>query len=115
MVQLAPSLHKEVPSTVLTEKILRSNPALIKAFTGLPADVFWQLIEDLEAKMPEYERQRHERPDHQRAVGVVSSASRSPSSTGEAEWEILITVRNRTDVSHSSDRSRPIPTKSFAS
>lgn len=70
MIQLAPSLHKEVPSTVLTEKILRSNPTLIKAFTGLPADVFWQLIEDLEAKMPGYERQRHERPDRQRAVGA---------------------------------------------
>jgi hypothetical protein len=55
---------------VLTEKILRSNPALIKALTGLLADVFWQLIEDMEARMPEYERQRHERPDRQRAVGA---------------------------------------------
>ena len=54
---------------MITEKILRSNPALVKALTGLPADVFWQLIEDLEARLPEYERQRHERPDRQRAVG----------------------------------------------
>lgn len=55
---------------MITEKHLRDNPALIKAFTGLSEDVFWQLISDLEAKMPEYERQRHERPDRQRAVGA---------------------------------------------
>ena len=55
---------------MITEKHLRDNPALIKAFTGLPEDVFWQLISDLEAKMPEYERQRHERSDRQRAVGA---------------------------------------------
>jgi hypothetical protein len=55
---------------MLTEKILRSNPTLIKAFTGLPADVFWQLIADLEAKLPEYEYQRHEKPDRRRAVGA---------------------------------------------
>jgi hypothetical protein len=55
---------------MLTEKILRGNPTLIKALTGLPADVFWQLIADLEAKLPEHEHQRHERPDRQRAVGA---------------------------------------------
>ena len=55
---------------MITEKVLRSNPALIEALTGLPADDFWQLIEDLEAKFPEYECQRHERPDRQRAVGA---------------------------------------------
>ena len=55
---------------MFTEKSLRDNPALVKAFTGLPADTFWQLINDLEAKTPEYERQRRERPDRQRAVGA---------------------------------------------
>jgi hypothetical protein len=55
---------------MLTEKILRGNPTLIKALTGLPADVFWQLIADLEARLPEYEHQRHERPGRQRAVGA---------------------------------------------
>lgn len=44
---------------MITEKVLRINPVLIKAFTGLPEDDFWQLIEDLEARFPEYERQRH--------------------------------------------------------
>lgn len=55
---------------MLTERHFRDNPALIKAFMGLPAEVFWQLVGDLEVKMPEYERQRHERPDRQRAVGA---------------------------------------------
>jgi hypothetical protein len=55
---------------MLTEKILRGNPTLIKALTGLPADVFWQLMADMEARLPEYEYQRHERPDRQRAVGA---------------------------------------------
>ncbi len=55
---------------MLTEKILRGNPALVKALTGLPPDVFWQLIADLEARLPEYEYQRHERPGRQRGVGA---------------------------------------------
>jgi len=55
---------------MLTEKILRDNPVLIKVLTGLPADVFWQLMADLEARLPEYEYQRHEKPDRRRAVGA---------------------------------------------
>jgi len=55
---------------MITEKHLHDNPAVIEAFTGLPAKVFWQLISRLKARMPEYERQRHERPDRQRAVGA---------------------------------------------
>jgi hypothetical protein len=34
----------EVPSIMLTEKSLRGNPVLIKAFTGLPANTFWELV-----------------------------------------------------------------------
>jgi len=55
---------------MLTEKILRGNPILIKALTGLPADVLWQLMADLEARLPEYEYQRHEKPDRRWAVGA---------------------------------------------
>jgi hypothetical protein len=42
---------------------------LIKAFMGLAADVFWQLVADMQAKLPEYERERRERPGRQRVVG----------------------------------------------
>ncbi len=55
---------------MFTEQSLRDNAALVKAFTGLQADVFWTLIDDMEAEMPEYERRRHERPERQRAVGA---------------------------------------------
>jgi hypothetical protein len=54
---------------VFTEKELRKNPALIKAFTGLPADLFWELIKKMEEQLAEYERQRHERVDRERAIG----------------------------------------------
>jgi len=54
---------------MFTPKDLRKSPDLIKAFMGLPAPVFWQLIADLEAQLPEYERQRLDRPDRQRGIG----------------------------------------------
>lgn len=54
---------------MLTEKSLRENPVLVKALTGLVAEAFWELGQNVEAHLPEYERQRHERPDRQRAVG----------------------------------------------
>jgi len=55
---------------MITEQELRENPILVKALTGLSADDFWRLIEDMKARLPEYERQRHERADRQRAVGA---------------------------------------------
>jgi hypothetical protein len=54
---------------MLTEKTLRENPILVKAFTGQPAEMFWELVRKVEARLPEYEYERHERPDRQRAVG----------------------------------------------
>jgi len=54
---------------VFTEKELRKNPALIKAFTGMPADLFWEMIKKMEGQLPEYERQRHERAERERAIG----------------------------------------------
>jgi hypothetical protein len=47
----------------------KSISELIKALTGLPAKVFWEPVETIEARLPEYERQWHERPDRRRAVG----------------------------------------------
>lgn len=54
---------------MFTEKELRKNPALIKAFTGMAADLFWELIKKMEERLPEYERQRHERAERKRAIG----------------------------------------------
>ena len=54
---------------MFTERTLRQHPAVIKAFMGLPAAVFWELIEKLTEHLPAYEAQRLERANRQRAVG----------------------------------------------
>ena len=54
---------------MFTEKELRKNPTLIKGFTGLPGELFWELIKKMEEQLPEYERQRHERAERERAIG----------------------------------------------
>jgi hypothetical protein len=55
---------------MFTELVLRKNVELIKAFTGIPADAFFAMLEEIEAGLPEYERERHSRDDRQRAVGA---------------------------------------------
>jgi hypothetical protein len=62
------SISQEVSSTMLTEKSLRDDPSQIKALTGLPSEVFWELVNKAQAKVAEYERERLDRPDRQRAV-----------------------------------------------
>jgi hypothetical protein len=54
---------------MFTEKVLREYPVIIKAFMGLPAEVFWLLISDMQAKMPKYEQEQLDRSDRQRAIG----------------------------------------------
>lgn len=54
---------------MFTEKELHKHPVVIKAFMGLPAETFWQLIVDMEARQPAYEQERLDRPDRQRAIG----------------------------------------------
>ena len=55
---------------MFTEKRLRSNPHLIKAFMGLPSEAFWELVNNVEQRLPEAQRQRLEREDRQRATGA---------------------------------------------
>ena len=54
---------------MFTERKLRQHPAVIKAFMGLPAAVFWELIEKIKERLPVYEPQRLERADRQRRIG----------------------------------------------
>jgi len=54
---------------MVTERSLRQHPAVIKAFTGLPAEAFWDLIEKTKEQLPAYEAQRLGRADRQRALG----------------------------------------------
>ena len=55
---------------MFTEEKLRKYPALIRAFTGVPAEEFWGMIEKMEAKLPDYEIGRHTQEDRKRAMGA---------------------------------------------
>ena len=55
---------------MFTEQMLRKNPALVKALTGLPADEFWKMREQMENQLAAYDAQRLDRADRQRAVGA---------------------------------------------
>ena len=54
---------------MVTEQSLRQHPAVIKAFMGLPAAAFWELVEKITEQLPAYEAQRLGRADRQRALG----------------------------------------------
>jgi len=54
---------------MFTEHSLRRYPALIKAFTGIPAEEFWKKMTQLDEKYADYEQNRHERPHREREVG----------------------------------------------
>ncbi len=54
---------------MFTETSLHDYPQVVKAFMGLPAEHFWEVVQQVEACLPAYERQRLARPDRQRAVG----------------------------------------------
>lgn len=55
---------------MFTESMLRKHPALIRAFTGIPAKQFWVMLEKMEIQLPDYERGRHIREGRERAVGA---------------------------------------------
>src|SRR6266446_9478643 len=57
------------PNPIFTERKLRRHPAVIKAFMGLPAAAFWELIEKIKEQLPAAEAQRLERANRQRRVG----------------------------------------------
>ena len=64
---------------MFTEPMLHKNPALIVAFTGIPAHEFWIMIEQMETKFLEYEVERHRRDGRQRAVGAGRKFDQSQS------------------------------------
>lgn len=52
-----------------TENLLRTKPAIIRIFLGLPAAFFWRLVGQLEEQEAEYNQQRFARAGRERAVG----------------------------------------------
>lgn len=54
---------------MFTEQSLRDHPSLVKAFMGIPADLFWELIEQMTEQFAAYTRQQRQRAERKRAVG----------------------------------------------
>lgn len=54
---------------IITEETLQADPSWIPLLMGLPAETFWQLVEAVKTAYPNYEQQRHQRPERKRGVG----------------------------------------------
>jgi hypothetical protein len=52
------------------EPLLRKNSRLIKVFTGIRAEDFWLMIDQMETEFFEYELNRHKRDNRKRAIGA---------------------------------------------
>jgi len=54
---------------MFSEESLRQYPEVVKAFTGIPSESFWEMTEKMAQEAERYERERHERRERERAVG----------------------------------------------
>ena len=54
---------------MFSEESLRQYPEVVKAFTGIPSEVFWEMLQEISQQAANYERERHERAERKRAVG----------------------------------------------
>ena len=54
---------------MITEETLQEDPSWIQLLMGLPAETFWQLVQNIQAAYPAYEQQRLARQDRKRQVG----------------------------------------------
>lgn len=52
-----------------TESMLVENPILIKSFTGIRAEFFWKMVEEIETRFYDYEVKRHSRDNRKRVFG----------------------------------------------
>jgi hypothetical protein len=68
-------------ASMFTEESLRQYPEVVKAFTGIPSESFWEMMRAMAQQADEYERERHERAERKRAVG------------GERHYEHSLVVR----------------------
>jgi hypothetical protein len=55
---------------MFTETILRENPGIIKAFMGIPVDVFWMIVAVVKLVLPDVDRKRLERQERKRQPGA---------------------------------------------
>lgn len=54
---------------MFSEESLRQYPEVVKAFTGIPSERFWEMLKAMEEQAEAYERERHERAERKRAIG----------------------------------------------
>jgi hypothetical protein len=54
---------------MFTAESLRQYPEVVKAFTGIPSENFWEMMNERGAQAEAYERERPERAERKRAVG----------------------------------------------
>ena len=55
---------------MFTEQSLRDHPSLVKAFMGLSAEQFWEIVEQMSKEYSTYMQQRRARPQRKRAIGA---------------------------------------------
>jgi hypothetical protein len=55
---------------MFTEQIMHEHPTMIKALMGIPADLFWEIVNVANRILPEIDRERLARPDRQRQSGA---------------------------------------------
>lgn len=55
---------------MFTEQSLRDHPSIVKAFTGLSADHFWELVHQMQDRFAAYTLEQRQRAERQRAVGA---------------------------------------------
>ena len=73
---------------MFTENKLKTNPSIIKAFMGVPAEVFWKIVEEAEGTFDDYRRRQLERPNRKRKVG------------GGRKCELSLTIRIATVMTY---------------
>jgi hypothetical protein len=54
---------------MFSEESLRQYPEVVRAFTGIPSERFWEMIGEMAQQAASYERERHERAERKRAIG----------------------------------------------
>ncbi len=55
---------------MFTEDSLRDNPKIVKMFMGISSDQFWDLVRQVEERLPLHETERLECNDRRRAIGA---------------------------------------------
>ena len=55
---------------MFTEQSLRDYPPLVKAFTGITAEQFWEMREQMNERFTSHLQHQRQRADRHRAVGA---------------------------------------------